>query len=457
MMRKILELNPELARNIWQEFNLQRIILMPLVIGLISALVFTYGGFTTENISTLHNVSLIMFLAITTLWGIRSASGALLDEQQNQTWDWQRMSGLSPWKLTIGKLFGGTAYNWYGGLMCILLYLITLPAGNPGNDIAILFTAIVFTVMIHGLVMLVITTQMSKPYSGRSKLRGFLVYMAITGLIFYSLIYLQVENDVPINMNWYGIQGDLPVMALLIAIFYCTWTIAGLYRSMRSELQYNDPPVWWITFLLSNLVFQFGFIIFLPEIPEGNKWMILMLMALMQYLAGTYTAALTDQRDIVSWKKWIYATDAQLRFLETPIWLISLVFAFVAGMVFAVLNATTENTFWPATEDIFRDGHGWLFLFLLSVFGFVIRDMGILLLLNFSLRREKAATYFILYLTILYGLLPVLTRDLGAGMIFYPDITTHPFLMFLFPVLEAMVIATMVKRKISAAQEQSPV
>ena len=454
-MRNLLRFNPELARNIWQEFNTQRLVLMPLTIGLVVMLIFTFEDNIQTSVSVTHNFSLIIFLAVTSIWGIRSASGTLLEEQQGLTWDWQRMSGLHPWKLTFGKLFGGTAYNWYGGLICILIFLITMPAGSAGTETAKILTAVFFTITVHGLAMLFTLPQMSRPYSGRSKLRGLLIYSTVAGLIIYIWIYKELDSNVIADLNWYGIHAHHSVMALITAVFYCTWTLAGVYRSMRAELQYADPPTWWITFLTTNLIFQFGFLIWMPGIPTGAKWIILMTLAMVQYLFATYAIALSDQRDIVAWRKFFNPQNSRAWFQDMPIWLISLTFALLGGIVLAILNPTLKNNIWGSTEDIFYDQPISVFMFVISLFGFVIRDLGILLLLNFSLKRDKASTYAILYFFILYGLLPAIARPLSAGMLFYPDVTIDPLLMPVFPVIEATVIGVLVFRKINGAPDDS--
>jgi len=454
-MRNILRFNPEFARNLWQEFNMQRIILMPLIIGLIVILIITFEGFNQEAASTIHSFSLVIFLAVTSIWGIRSASGALLEEQQGQTWDWQRLSGLQPWKLTIGKLFGGTSYNWYGGLICLVLFVVTTPGDGWETEIAKIMTAVFFTITIHALVMLFTLPQMSKPYSGRSKLRGFMVYSAVAGLIIYVWVYSQLESREDFNLNWYGIDAHYAVLALFTSVFYCTWTIAGLYRTMRAELQYADAPTWWLAFLISNLIFQFGFLIKWQGIPEGNKWMIMMMIAMIEYLSATYIISFSDQRDIIAWRELLYPRNRWIWFKELPLWMISLTFALIAGIALATINATTENTVWSITEIIFHEKPIYVFMFIVSLFGFVVRDMGIMMLLKFSLKRDKASTYTILYMVILYGLLPAFAGLVGLGMMFYPDITANPALMPVFPLVEAIVIVFLVVRKIRGSVEHT--
>ena len=41
------------------------------------------------------------------------------EEVGGGTWEGQRMSGLSAWSMSWGKLFGGAVFPWYCGLICL--------------------------------------------------------------------------------------------------------------------------------------------------------------------------------------------------------------------------------------------------------------------------------------------------------------------------------------------------
>ena len=84
--------------------------------------------------------------------------------------------------------------------------------------------------------------------------------------------------------------------------------------------------------------------------------------------------------------------------------------------------------------------------FLLAVLGFVFRDLGILLLLKFNDRR-RAPTTMLIFLLILYGLLPGIARSYGLGVVVYPLPDADPMLTIAFPVVEALVVFVMVRKK----------
>ena len=60
------------------------------------------------------------------------AADSVLDEVNDNTWDFQKLSALSPWSLAFGKLFGSTIYCWYGGLIAFAVAVgISLQVSPP--------------------------------------------------------------------------------------------------------------------------------------------------------------------------------------------------------------------------------------------------------------------------------------------------------------------------------------
>ncbi|HEU0264151.1 MAG TPA: hypothetical protein VFR01_00325, partial [Geobacterales bacterium] len=98
--------NPEFRRNLWLEMTPYRLVGMPLVLAPLFYLVGKINDFDSKSLVGTA-VSLYFILAI--LWGTRLASEAVLSEIRDQTWDSQRLSAISPWQMTWGKLFGATA------------------------------------------------------------------------------------------------------------------------------------------------------------------------------------------------------------------------------------------------------------------------------------------------------------------------------------------------------------
>ena len=104
-----MRINPEIRRNIWLEFSLHRAIAMPLVLGV----VFYIASQTFSGIPPYRNLasaSGLVFFLLVKVWGGHKAAESVIDEVNDNTWDFQKLSALSPWSLTFGKLFGSTIY-----------------------------------------------------------------------------------------------------------------------------------------------------------------------------------------------------------------------------------------------------------------------------------------------------------------------------------------------------------
>lgn len=440
-MDKLLKWNPEFAKNIWLELSVQRLIAMPAIILLIVALIVSTKSDAWE---TIHYISIGGFAIVGMLWGLKSASDAILDEYNERTWDWQRMSVIGPFRLAIGKLFGSTIYNWYGALIFLLLYVLTaFKMDNPTLELKLGVLMILGMITLHGLMMLM-SLQMIRKADGRNKIKSnriFIIGIVLLGFMsnFFRYGVMNIAAD---HFTWYGILKDPTDLMILSSLFYCFWVVAGLYRSMRTELQFSDAPTWWLGFLVSSLVFQFGYLVNIPDLSITGALAILFGLAFFQYIGMVYFLALTEPKDIVNLRllQNTFQAGNYKGFLQNvPLWLTTLPIAFIAGLVaVGFLSVTNINS--ELFQKLHMDATGHAFMFLLAVMGFAIRDLGILLLLNFSGRARRADGAMLVYLMLLYILIPMLLRNMGIGAIFYPDITANVFVMVLFPVIEAAVV-----------------
>ena len=114
-------MNPEFRRQLWLQFSVTRLALLPLLLA---------GVFTAVYLSTqaapaepLAAVAMVLFGVLVMGMGTFAAGSSVMDEIADRTWDQQRMSATQPWAMTWGKLAGATAYGWYGGALCLLVAL----------------------------------------------------------------------------------------------------------------------------------------------------------------------------------------------------------------------------------------------------------------------------------------------------------------------------------------------
>jgi hypothetical protein len=454
MMKGLLKWNPEFAKNVWLEFTPQRLIVMPVIIGLTAALIIMSGSDGARE--TLHTAAMAGIALLGFLWGIKTSADAILDEYNEKTWDWQKMSIIGPWKLAWGKLFGSTIYNWYGAGICFFIYLLTsFGADDVTKEIQSGVLMLVGMVSVHGL-MILVSLQLIRKSDGRTKIKSNRIF--ISGIILMSFLInifsSRFLDSFETDITWYGIvRGNMNLMTLN-AVFYCAWIIAGLYRAMRAELQFSDPPVWWVSFIGSSFLLHYGYFAGMEKVGIAGGISAAAAITFLEFGILLYFLALSEPKDIVNFRlleSSLKNGDRKTLFENLPLWITTLPFAFMLGFI-AVLFFNVEVK-GSAIENMYRefriDGAGRSFAALFAVYGFVLRDLGILLLLNFSNRSKRADSAWIVYLLVLYVLLPMLAHesDLGIGAAFYPDFTVNRAVMVLFPLVEAtLVLYFVVKR-----------
>ena len=447
-MNKIIKWNPEFAKNIWMELSLQRLIAMPAIIFIIVLLIFTNMHREDEAWQTLHYASLSGFVIVGLIWGIKTSADSIIDEYNDKTWDWQKMSIIGPWKLAFGKLFGSTIYNWYGALICWALFMYSSTySPNPVNEYKTGILLIISMISLHGL-MIVIALQMVRKNDGNKKMKSnriFLVGFLFLG--FFSRIFSLglLFNQTFIKLSWYSLTSNTTDIAIITAVFYCAWIIAALYRSMRAELQFTDTPVWWLLFLVSNFIFHYGFFVSNPTFSTAVGLATCFTIVFLETLFMVYFLSLSESKDKVNFRilqNAIINKEYKHFFQNIPLWLTTLPITFLFGLLAVIFLA-----FSPLTQEKINffmslkiNNALYAFLALIATMGFVLRDLGILLLLNFSARSKRADAAMIVYLLLLYILLPLLTSDLGIASIFYPSMNAGAFAMVIFPVLEAVVV-----------------
>ena len=108
--------NPEFTRNLWSNFSL-------IGIGLslfLSANLLLFAHYNLDSFTAILNVYLGLFLCIVGFWGSNNVINAFLQEFKQGTWDYQRLSSISPMQMLLGKLFGAACMQWLIGLILFM-------------------------------------------------------------------------------------------------------------------------------------------------------------------------------------------------------------------------------------------------------------------------------------------------------------------------------------------------
>ena len=443
-MGNLLFKNPEIERNRWAEFSLQRIIAMPVFIVIALAIAYfigkdqnQYDGITQNYIKVnlgfdyVFIASIGLFLAIVIAWGAKNASDGIIEEYNNRTWDWQRSHNLSPWEMTIGKLFGTTLYNWYGGLFCIGGMLVSWPfieIYQTGIVLKIIFLILV-AILTHASSAITALLAIRKA-DGRGKVKNGL-YVIVLFYAFSSIIspfistvegsFSNGYNGSTIDTYWFGLKLSLNLVQFINTSFFTFWAVLGLYRNFKSEYQYINSSWAWISFITYLIINQFGTYIdysvlgekYHLNLHENLLFSSLVLIPMMGILA--YGTLILEPKNFIYWKKFyeglLIRNWKQIN-NYAPLWLISFLgFFLVVLLTILFLPYGDLNTLQiiPGPFKLlveFGISEEELPLALLSLPLFMLRDFGILLYLHAAPRHKRAMGATIIYLGLLYGAIP---------------------------------------------------
>lgn len=282
-------LTPEFHRNLWTKISPFKLVAAPVFIGLCVAVLLNIapekGGFFNEA----HAAQLMMegawwiFFLVVAVWGIHDASTALQDEMRNNTWDFQRMSSVTPFQLVIGKLFGATSYAWYVGLIALvpfyygmentLLPVFSHPYEGGGGPWFVILLMVLGGLAGQALAFLISFIDMTSFAARTGKKRvpravlpfsfGVVVAWCVFFLSENATAKLSPRESIFRNMTtieWYGDVYHAGTFILCSIVVFIGWFLLGSYRIARGELMYRTWPVCWVGFVAFLLFYLYGLV-----------------------------------------------------------------------------------------------------------------------------------------------------------------------------------------------------
>ncbi|HLF98741.1 MAG TPA: hypothetical protein VI457_16495 [Methylococcaceae bacterium] len=398
-------MNPELLRYIWLEFSLHRLIAMPGVLILVFLLAHTASAESgAGSAKVLAGMAIGFFALIVGLWGTRLAADSVTREANEHTWDGQRLSALSPWSMTWGKLFGAPVFTWYGGLFCLAVLLAAAPSDWPAGRYALLLVAAALLLHALGLLFSLLATRHEAVRERR--MPGLLVVFL---LLFGVLPLLGRVMDTAGSQQlvyWWG--GAFPRLDFLLvsAAAFAAWAVFGACRLMCRELQVRTTPVAWVAFALFAIAYLTGFLDTADFLAGVERAGLLGWTGLLLNLGLTYLMLFAERSDAPLVRRLLLSAEARQwrRVLEElPCWPVSLLLAGISGLMMAL---------YPLE---FAGGLSNIFLPPLPLLLLAVRDSSLYLFFSFGRpRRSWVEGATLLYLLVLYWILPSLLRAMGA-------------------------------------------
>lgn len=399
-----MNLNPELQRQLILECSPARMIGAPTVLGAVFTLTYFLDGYQLGNLTA--QASLTLFMLINLLWGARQTADSIVEEYRDRTWDTQRLSALSPWQMTVGKLFGSTSMVWYCAAICLLVY--SLATDNPAALPLLYFYALGTSLLVHsaGLTLGLLAVQRGQYKTGSIlglALLGFVVVAPQLSDISSMSGYLAKFGQ---HRYWYDIavnQQYLHQISLLCALFWC---IASNYRLLAQDLGLRNLPWVWLGFSTFLIVYLGGFI--------PNSSYAFSLAAFGVCILLTYVGVIAERHDPLRIKRLVaYWRQANWRRVgeEMPLSALS----FGLSLPFAIFLSFHQQQF--AWLDIS------LHAYPLALALLVLRDCAVYLFFCFGKNPQRAFSLSLLSAALLYGILPGLFSAIGmtgVAALFFP-------------------------------------
>lgn len=427
-------LSPEFNRNLWLKFSWFRAVVAPVVLALFAV---TAINLTREasGIVLLYG-TIGLFSVIVIVWGCYEASSALTEELRTNTWDFQRMSSITPGQLVFGKLFGCTAYVWYFGILTLLVFAFALGFYHPPvpeggietlNQVATLhdtFYTVLYMIfsglMGQSLALLVSFISMTafsgrtgksrQPRSGNAFVIGIVTaYFVFTGLamsvttemsqdfavksIYASANTLFVKHPVYL---WYGMNVSAEAFITASLAFFLFWFCFGSYRLARAELMYAVTPAGWAGFMATLLLYFRGLLD-----PGKADYDAQMFSLFMVSMVLTYAVMVFEAADARKYARFFLALkEGRFRRAMENMhkWIISVPFV-LAIYVVTLLNVPAAGKYlgFIATGNL-----------MLTTMLFALRDGFIVHFVFRAAGGRHAAFKLVFYYALVYLLLPTM-------------------------------------------------
>lgn len=403
-------MNPEFRRLLWLEATPQRLWLIP--VALLGATLVLDRAIP----AAIPAAALLAFAALTIVWGARQARAAVIDEVRAHTWDIQRMSALSAWPMTWGKLAGATLMPWYAGFVCLGVHAAYRGERDLEEVAGASLVLILAALVAQAVALTTALVGVHRERGQRTRLGTPLVLLLLALVVptTFGLAMPDGAAAAPAAINWYGWQvSTMPFLLVLLALL-AGWAVLGAYRSMCIELQIRTTPWAWLGFALFLALLVAG--LAPPPAPAalaGLGSTTALYATLLAYVAGFAFA-----RDPVQYRRVLQAlAEGRVRraLEELPLWLSSVLFALGFALAAALFGSD------PAISNERPDNLG---VVALAVVVMAVRDLALLTWLSFRDGSRRAELVTLVSIAMLNRVIPATLAFAGldgvAGLVHPP-------------------------------------
>ncbi|GAA0541913.1 hypothetical protein FHS83_000201 [Rhizomicrobium palustre] len=417
-------MNPEFRRNVWLELTPLRLVVL---VALLSLAFFAAA--VTDGMNGPGTAARWLYYIVVVFWGARNAARSVVGEIRDRTWDFQRLSSLSASTLMWGKLFGSTIFNWVGGAICLVVIVAdAFNRSGPAVAVADLFYFIALGVIAQAAALLASLIGVVRRH-GRAQYEVF-IYQ-IVGLAVGLAVWAIADPNGPVlggflrsdHIAWWNASLPTEVFLLVSLAVFAGWILLGSYRLMRRELKQVNGPLVWLAFLTFVAGYVGGFDAWVSkQLPIADADSRRLYLVVLVCAGLTYINIFLEAKDRVAFR-WFGSEIGHFRIgsalSRLQCWMMSVFATLILGGVLVahlILSNTMEPGF-PADAALVT-----------SILGFLVRDLGIVVLMNMLARRRGGDLLALAVLLLLYLLLPSIIGGLqyGTGRALFLPLHTDP-------------------------------
>ena len=356
--------------------------------------------------------------AAAVVYGSVLAGRSLSEEASQNTWDWQRLSALSPWQMAWGKLLGAALPAWLYVLWFALAVVgmttvWTLDAWRVHHTIAL---AVLWGLGLQAWAMNAVLMgwgQRDRPINRkRAALLPLLLLFFIPGP-FVGNVYQSLASGGGEPVRWWGLDVGGLGLAYLAGTLVLGLGLLALWRQLCTRLDVRTLPwAWPLGLVLTGLVSAGSLDMGIAAFFSSTVWIAL--------IGTAYVALQHMDQHLRAWRQVQWSASRQ-RWREAlaalPLWPVSLLLAFAMTALLMLIPGRWE----AAISDTLSRFSLYLCLQLL-------RDC--LLLTGFALlvgKRKSPLAAFVIAWLILNLVAPLLAYGVGGhagAMLVQPVIAT---------------------------------
>lgn len=333
-------------------------------------------------------VLMLVQAGVLTFWSLLSCAQSISGERDRKTWDFQRITRLSPTELLVGKVLGEPVLAYFIGLCCLPIAIVAGLAGHVRLvDIASAYVLILASALFIGLAGIWLSSLLESRSRGigvigalglyafiaaaygfqETNFPGFGAFSPLTGLL---PLLSTAESGRKFVATLFGAQVSWLLMSLLLYVAFGAWLVLMTVKNLKRDYDDVRPLSRWQAVGCATFLNFVAYSLFYPRYTRGRYFVTTMVMMNVVVLFVVGLATLTPPEHLRTWWR-KRAGDLATLFSEDGLplpWVVLSAVVAYASLVSGLFFWRSELAFEPG---LFRIGAVQLIVVCL----FVTRDV----------------------------------------------------------------------------------